>query len=77
MGTLIEESSYNSIPLGGSVMGLGVKYGIGDAGEDFSSSQFGVSIESDLTTDNPIGVYLFFKAKSTLLYNSMGIQLIQ
>lgn len=77
MGTLVEESSYNSIPLGGAVMGLGVKYGIGDAGEDFSQQQFGVSIESDLNTDNPIGVYLFFKAKSTLLYNNMGIQLIQ
>ena len=77
MGTLTEESSYNSIPLGGPVMGLGVKYGIGDAGEDFSQQQFGVSIESELTTDNPIGVYLFFKSKSTLLYNNMGIQLLQ
>jgi hypothetical protein len=77
MGTLNEETSYNKVALGGAVMGLGVKYGIGDAGEDFSSQQFGVSIESDLTTNNPIGVYLFFKAKATLLYDGMGLQLIQ
>ena len=77
MGTLQEETSYANIPNGGSVMGLGVKYGIGDAGEDFSQEQFGVSIESDLTTDNPIGVYLFFKARATLLYSGQGIQLLQ
>ena len=77
MGTLNEETSYNNVAMGGAVMGLGVKYGIGDAGEDFSQQQFGVSIESELDTDNPIGVYLFFKAKSTLLYSGQGIQLIQ
>jgi hypothetical protein len=76
MGTLKEPTSYSRIPDGGAVMGLGVKYGIGDAGEDFSTQQFGVSIESELSTDNPIGVYLFFKAKATLVYNNMGVQLI-
>lgn len=77
MGTLNEETSYISMPDGGAVMGLGVKYGIGDAGEDFSQEQFGVSIESDLNTDNPIGVFLFFKAKATLIYSQNGVQLIQ
>jgi hypothetical protein len=77
MGTLQEETSYANVPNGGAVMGLGVKYGIGDAGEDFSQEQFGVSIESDLTTDNPVGVYLFFKAKATLLYSGQGVQLLQ
>ena len=77
MGTLQEGTSYANIANGGSIMGLGVKYGIGDAGEDFSNQQWGVSIESDLTTDNPIGVYLFFKSKATLLYSASGTQLIQ
>lgn len=77
MGTLKESTSYSRIPDGGTVMGLGVRYGIGDAGEDFSSEQFGVSIESELTTDNPIGVFLFFKSKATLVYNQSGVQLIQ
>ncbi len=77
MGTLKEPTSYSRVVDGGAVMGLGVKYGIGDAGEDFSQEQFGVSIESQLDTDNPIGVYLFFKSKATLLYNQSGVQLIQ
>ena len=69
-------NNYNVMPLGGSVMGLGVKYGIGDAGEDFSTEQFGVSVESTLSSDNPVGVYLFFKSKATLLYSQMGTQLL-
>ena len=77
MGTLNEQTSYANVANGGPVYGLGVKYGIGDAGEDFSSQQFGVSIESELTTDNPMGVYLFFKSKATLVYNQNGVQLLQ
>ena len=77
MGTLLNADSYANIPEGGSVMGLGVKYGLGGAGEDFSTEQFGISIDSDLSTDNPIGVYLFFKAKATLVYSPTGIQLVQ
>ena len=71
------ETSYLSVAEGGSVYGLGVKYGIGGAGEDFSQEQFGVSIESDLKSDNPIGVYIFIKAKSVLAYSPNGVQLLQ
>lgn len=71
------ETSYLQIAEGGSVYGLGVKYGIGGAGEDFSTEQFGVSIESELQSDNPIGVYIFVKAKSVLAYSPNGVQLIQ
>lgn len=77
MGTLQEPTSYSRLPDGGAIMGLGVTYGIGDAGEDFTNQQFGVSIESELNTDNPVGVFLFFKAKATLLYSQSGVQLIQ
>ena len=70
------ETSYLNIPEGGSVMGLGVKYGLG-GGEDFSMEQFGVSIESDLKSDNPIGVYIFIKAASRLVYNRNGVQIQQ
>jgi hypothetical protein len=70
------EFSYNNIPLGGSIMGLGVKYGLG-GGEDFSMEQFGVSIDSELTADNPIGVYIFIKAGARLIYNRNGVQLQQ
>ena len=70
------EKSYNNIPLGGSIMGLGVKYGLG-GGEDFSMEQFGVSIDSELTADNPIGVYIFIKSAAQLVYNRNGVQLSQ
>tara|TARA_R110001606_G_scaffold327712_2_gene474684 strand:- start:124 stop:1467 length:1344 start_codon:yes stop_codon:yes gene_type:complete len=71
------ESSYLSIADGGSVYGLGVSYGIGGAGEDFSLQQWGVSIESDLKSDRPMGVYLFIKAKAALIYSPQGVQLQQ
>ena len=65
------------ISVGGSVYGLGVSYGIGGAGEDFSLQQWGVSIESDLKSDRPMGVYLFIKAKAALIYSPQGVQLQQ
>ena len=77
MGTATADTAYNNVANGGPVMGIGVSYGIGDAGEDFSQEQFGISIESTLNTDNPMGVYLFFKSKATLVYSQSGVQLIQ
>ena len=74
--SITDEFSYNNIPLGGSVMGIGVKYGLG-GGEDFSMEQFGVSIDSQLTADNPIGVYIFIKSGARLVYNKNGVQVIQ
>ena len=71
------EFAYNNIPEGGSVYGLGVKYGIGGAGEDFTTEQFGVSIESDLKSDRPMGVYIFVKARATLAFKDGSVQLIQ
>ena len=71
------ETSYLNVAEGGAVYGLGIKYGIGGAGEDFSTEQFGVSLESNLLSDNPIGVYMFVKAKAQLLFSPNGIQLLQ
>lgn len=70
-------SSYSNIAEGGALTGLGVKYGLGGTGEDFSTEQFGVSIESELDRDRPIGVYIFVKARAQLVYNRNGVQLIQ
>jgi hypothetical protein len=70
-------ASYSTIPEGGGLTGLGVKYGLGGGGEDFSLEQFGVSIESQLDRDNPVGVYIFIKASAQLVYNSNGIQILQ
>ena len=71
------ETSYMNVAEGGSVYGLAIKYGIGEAGEDFSQEQWGVSIESDLLSDNPQGVYIFIKSRSQMLYSPQGIQLRQ
>ena len=70
-------ASYSNIAEGGGLTGLGVKYGIGQVGDDFSQEQWGVSIESELNRDRPIGVYIFIKAKAQLVYNRNGVQLIQ
>ncbi len=71
------DTAYNLIPEGGSVMGLGVKYGIGGAGEDFSTEQWGLSIDSDLKSDRPMGVYIFIKSRAQLVFSPNGVQLIQ
>jgi len=71
------EDSYMNIAEGGGVYGLAVKYGIGESGDDFSQEQWGLSIESDLKSDNPMGVYIFIKSKSQLLYSPQGVQLRQ
>ena len=77
MITNTNQSSYSNIANGGGLTGLGVSYGLGGQGEDFSTEQWGVSIESELNRDNPIGVYIFIKSKAQLVYNSNGVQLIQ
>jgi hypothetical protein len=71
------EDSYMNIAEGGGVYGLAVKYGIGETGEDFTTEQWGLSVESDLKSNNPIGVYIFIKSKSQLLYSPQGVQLRQ
>ena len=71
------QTSYGLIAEGGSVYGLGVKYGIGGAGEDFSTEQFGVSIESNLKSDRPQGMYIFVKARAQLMFDAGSIQLKQ
>ncbi len=75
--TVAGELAYMNIPEGGSAYGIGVKYGMGSAGEDFTTEQFGVSIESDLKSDRPMGVYIFVKSRATLAFNNGSVQLIQ
>ena len=67
---------YVDIPEGGALMGVGVRYSQFNGGQDFKDRQFGVSLESNLTTDNPQSVFLFVKSKATLVYNANGVQLL-
>ena len=67
-------ASYTNVAEGGAVAGLGIKYGIGGAGEDFSQEQWGVSIDSDLKSDRPNGVYIFIKSRVQVVYSPIGVQ---
>ena len=61
---------------GGPLFGIGMRYSQFNSGQDFSSEQWGVSLNSSLTTDNPQSVYIFFKNKTTLVFNQSGVQIL-
>ena len=61
---------------GGQLFGVGVRYSQFNSGQDFSSEQWGVSLNSSLTTNNPQSVYIFFKNKTTLVFNPSGVQIL-
>jgi len=69
--------SYKNVKDGGALYGLGVRLSQFNAGEDYSQEQFGLSLETDLTSDNPNGVYLYFKSKSKLVWGPSGVQLLK
>lgn len=70
-------NGYKSQPDGGALFGVGVRYSqFGEGKGDFSSQQFGVSLESSITEDNPMGVFIFLKHKTTLEYTANGVQLL-
>ena len=49
---------------------------ISDQGVDFSNVQWGMNMTTDLDTNNPHAVYVFVHAKSTLAFNSSGLQVM-
>ena len=69
--------SYKSVKAGGPLYGLGVRMSQFNSGEDYSQEQFGVALETDLTSDNPQGVYLYFKSKAKLIWSSSGVNLLK
>ncbi len=75
--TSADVPKYSEIADGGALFGVGVRYSQFNGGQDFKDQQFGVSLESDLTSDNPQSVFIFVKAKASLVYSPNGVQLIQ
>tara|TARA_R110001599_G_scaffold318394_1_gene527996 strand:+ start:268 stop:1602 length:1335 start_codon:yes stop_codon:yes gene_type:complete len=69
--------SYLDVADGGALFGIGMKYSQYNSGQDFSNQQWGVSLESDLTTDNPQSVFIYVKSRATLLWGQNGIQIVQ
>ncbi len=70
-------TGYKQVPNGGASFGLGMRYSQYQSGQDFSAEQWGVSLDSDLTSDHPQSVYLFFKARYVLAWNESGVQIMK
>lgn len=63
---------------GGSVAGIGIAYDvISGQGVDFSSVNWGMNMECDLTSDNPQAFYLFVHSKQTLAFSADGISVVR
>ena len=68
-------TEYKSIPDGGAQFGIGIRYSQFNKGQDFSTEQWGCSIDSTLSTDNPQSVFMYFKSRAVLVWSANGIQL--
>ncbi len=69
-------ASYKQIPDGGGLFGIGMRYSQFGMGQDFSTQQWGVSLDNKLLTDNPISTFIYFKNKSTLVWSPQGVQVL-
>ena len=67
----------NEVLQGGLVWGVGVAYDtLGSDGADFSTQNWGLQMDVELTDDSPVSAFVFVHAKNTLLFNGAGIQVI-
>jgi len=70
--------SYEKTPDSGNIYGLGIRYDqLGGMGSDFTQEQWGMNIQSNLTTDNPQSVFIFVNSEQTVVFNQNGIQVQQ
>ena len=70
------EQGYKNQINGGPLFGLGMRYSQFNSGQDFSKEQWGVSFNNTLVTDHPISVFMFFKAKTTVVFSPEGLQVL-
>lgn len=71
-------TQYTTIPNGGMIHGLGINYdSLGGEGTDFRDENWGMNIQSDLTTDNPHSVFIFVNSEQSVFFNQNGIQVQQ
>lgn len=70
-------TSYAKVADGGVVQGLGVTYDqIGSGTADFSNVQWGLELDSNLTSDEPQALFIFAVNKNVLVFNKEGLQVI-
>ena len=71
-------TQYKQVRDGGALFGLGIRYSQFNSGQDFSKEQWGVSLSNSLATDKPTSVFIYYKAKTTVVFDgSGGIQVLQ
>ena len=71
-------AQYTTIPNTGQIFGLGINYdALGGEGTDFRDENWGMNIQSDLTTDNPHSVFIFVNSEQSVFFNQNGIQVQQ
>ena len=76
-GVAAAQAVRNTIINGGCTFGVGVAFDtISNQGVDFRTTNFGINMDIDLTTDNPNAVYMFVHSKQTLVFNQSGIEVI-
>ena len=76
--TSATQTKYTQVADGGVVWGLGVNYDtLGGPGMDFTTQQFGMNLDLDLTSDNPISTFVFVNSEQSVFFNQNGIQLKQ
>lgn len=69
-------SGYKAIPDGGAIYGVGAEFDAYDNGIDFSSEQFSIHMNNELTDGTPNSAYLFIKSKQTIAFKDGQIQVI-
>jgi len=69
---------YTTTPNGGQIWGLGINYDeLGGEGTDFRDENWGMNIQSDLTSDRPHSVFIFVNSEQSVFFNQNGIQVQQ
>ena len=69
---------YSKIAEGGLAWGLGISYDqLGGSGSDFTTQQWGMNIDCNLITDNPISTFIFVNSEQSVVFNPNGIQVVQ
>jgi hypothetical protein len=62
---------------GGQAFGIGVALDqISDQGVDYSSTPFGINMELDLNTNNPVAFFMYAHARMTMVLSGGGLQII-
>ena len=76
--TALTPTGMNTRVDGGLVTGIGCAYDvISGNGVDFSSQNFGITMDIGLKTDCPQALYLFVHSKQTLAFSENGIRVIK